>query len=257
MATERRLFGTDGVRGEAGTFLTAELATALGEASASVAGRRAPAGPDRPRHPRVGADARGGAGRRGRRGGRRRAARRGPADAGGSDPGQAPRPRPRRRRLRLPQPLRRQRDQVLLGLRHQARRRGRGADRGAVGRRRGARRPRSGARAERRPRRLPARALEAAFPLDLSGRRVVLDCANGATHRAAPAIFERLGAEVETIAVEPDGRNINDGCGSTHLEPPGRATSSRPGRRSASPSTATATACSRSTAAAASTTATS
>ena len=63
------------------------------------------------------------------------------------------------------------------------------------------------------------RELEAAFPLDLSGRRVVLDCANGATHRAAPAIFERLGAEVETIGVEPDGRNINAGCGSTHLEP--------------------------------------
>jgi phosphoglucosamine mutase len=62
------------------------------------------------------------------------------------------------------------------------------------------------------------RALESAFPLDLTGRKVVLDCANGATHRAAPAIFERLGAEVETIAAEPDGRNINDGCGSTHLD---------------------------------------
>jgi phosphoglucosamine mutase len=62
------------------------------------------------------------------------------------------------------------------------------------------------------------RALESAFPLDLSGTRVVLDCANGATFRAAPAIFERLGATVETIAAEPDGRNINDGCGSTHLD---------------------------------------
>lgn len=62
------------------------------------------------------------------------------------------------------------------------------------------------------------RALESAFPLDLSGRRVVLDCANGATFRAAPMIFERLGATVETIATEPDGRNINDGCGSTHLD---------------------------------------
>jgi len=61
------------------------------------------------------------------------------------------------------------------------------------------------------------RALEAAFPLDLSGIKVALDCANGATHRVAPAIFERLGAEVEAIATEPDGRNINDGCGSTHL----------------------------------------
>ncbi|HEU4706137.1 MAG TPA: phosphoglucosamine mutase [Solirubrobacterales bacterium] len=62
------------------------------------------------------------------------------------------------------------------------------------------------------------RELQAAFPLDLSGRRVVLDCANGATFRAAPAIFERLGAEVEAIGVEPDGRNINAGCGSTHVE---------------------------------------
>ena len=62
------------------------------------------------------------------------------------------------------------------------------------------------------------RALQTAFPLDLSGTKVVLDCANGATHRAAPAIFERLGAEVEVIADEPDGRNINDGCGSTHIE---------------------------------------
>jgi phosphoglucosamine mutase len=62
------------------------------------------------------------------------------------------------------------------------------------------------------------RELEAAFRLDLSGRKVILDCANGATYRAAPAIFERLGAEVETIGVEPDGRNINAGCGSTHVE---------------------------------------
>ncbi|MGN6558607.1 MAG: phosphoglucosamine mutase [Solirubrobacterales bacterium] len=62
------------------------------------------------------------------------------------------------------------------------------------------------------------RELESAFPLDLKGRRVVLDCANGATYRAAPAIFERLGAEVETIGAEPDGRNINAGCGSTHIE---------------------------------------
>jgi phosphoglucosamine mutase len=62
------------------------------------------------------------------------------------------------------------------------------------------------------------RELESAFPLDLSGRSVVLDCANGATFRAAPEIFRRLGATVETIAAEPDGRNINDGCGSTHLD---------------------------------------
>ena len=62
------------------------------------------------------------------------------------------------------------------------------------------------------------RELQSAFQIDFSGRRVVLDCANGATFEAAPAIFARLGAEVETIGVEPDGRNINAGCGSTHIE---------------------------------------
>ncbi len=62
------------------------------------------------------------------------------------------------------------------------------------------------------------RELSRFFELDLNGLHVVLDCANGATYRAAPAIFERLGARVEPIAVEPDGRNINAGCGSTHIE---------------------------------------
>src|SRR5436305_3585408 len=49
--------------------------------------------------------------------------------------------------------------------------------------------------------------------LDLSGRRVLLDCANGATYHAAPEIFRRLGAHVDTLADQPDGRNISDGCG--------------------------------------------
>jgi len=53
--------------------------------------------------------------------------------------------------------------------------------------------------------------------LDLRGRRVALDCAHGATYEAAPAIFTRLGAEVDVLAAAPDGRNINDGCGSTHI----------------------------------------
>jgi phosphoglucosamine mutase len=54
--------------------------------------------------------------------------------------------------------------------------------------------------------------------LDLAGTGVVLDCANGATYRVAPEIFRRLGASVTVIADEPDGRNINAGCGSTHLD---------------------------------------
>jgi len=59
--------------------------------------------------------------------------------------------------------------------------------------------------------------------LDLTGVDVVLDCANGATYRAAPEIFGRLGATVTTIADAPDGRNINEGVGSTHVEALGRA----------------------------------
>jgi len=61
------------------------------------------------------------------------------------------------------------------------------------------------------------RALESYFRLDLTGLKVVLDCANGATYRVAGEIFTRLGAEVDLLAIEPDGRNINDGCGSTDL----------------------------------------
>jgi phosphoglucosamine mutase len=59
------------------------------------------------------------------------------------------------------------------------------------------------------------RELRTAFRLDLSGRRIALDCAHGATFRIAPAIFETLGAEVDAIGIEPDGRNINDGLGAT------------------------------------------
>ncbi|HEX3909742.1 MAG TPA: phosphoglucosamine mutase [Solirubrobacteraceae bacterium] len=54
--------------------------------------------------------------------------------------------------------------------------------------------------------------------LDLSGADVLLDCANGATFHVAPEIFRRLGANVSVIAEEPDGRNINAGVGSTHVE---------------------------------------
>jgi phosphoglucosamine mutase len=62
------------------------------------------------------------------------------------------------------------------------------------------------------------RELRSAFQLDLAGRRIALDCANGATHRAAPVIFGALGADLELTGAEPDGRNINAGCGSTHPE---------------------------------------
>jgi phosphoglucosamine mutase len=62
------------------------------------------------------------------------------------------------------------------------------------------------------------RELGARFRASPDGLKVTLDCANGAAYTAAPAIFERLGADVVTIACEPDGYNINAGCGSTHVE---------------------------------------
>ncbi len=54
--------------------------------------------------------------------------------------------------------------------------------------------------------------------LPLAGLRVVADCANGAAYRIAPAVLRRAGADVRTIGVEPDGLNINAGCGSTALD---------------------------------------
>ncbi|HEV3034605.1 MAG TPA: phosphoglucosamine mutase [Solirubrobacteraceae bacterium] len=54
--------------------------------------------------------------------------------------------------------------------------------------------------------------------LDLDGVDVLLDCANGATYQVAPEIFRRLGASVSVVADTPDGRNINAGCGSTHID---------------------------------------
>jgi phosphoglucosamine mutase len=64
------------------------------------------------------------------------------------------------------------------------------------------------------------RELEVRFAgLDLAGLSVVLDCAHGATYEVAPEAFRRLGAAVTVIGAEPDGRNINDGVGSTHLDP--------------------------------------
>jgi phosphoglucosamine mutase len=54
--------------------------------------------------------------------------------------------------------------------------------------------------------------------LDLAGMDVLLDCANGATYHVAPEIFGRLGAKVTVVADAPDGRNINAGCGSTHVQ---------------------------------------
>lgn len=60
--------------------------------------------------------------------------------------------------------------------------------------------------------------VKTSFPagLRLDGLRVVVDCANGAAYRAAPEVLWELGAEVVALGVAPNGRNINEGCGSTH-----------------------------------------
>ena len=52
----------------------------------------------------------------------------------------------------------------------------------------------------------------------LSGLRIAVDCANGSASATAPLLFARLGAECEIIHANPDGTNINDGCGSTHID---------------------------------------
>ena len=52
--------------------------------------------------------------------------------------------------------------------------------------------------------------------LSLKGLKVILDCANGATYHIAPELFSELGARVEALGIEPDGKNINAECGSEH-----------------------------------------
>ncbi len=218
MTAERKLFGTDGVRGEAGTFLGAELATALGRAAAASLGAEHSqvliVRDTRESGPMLEAALAAGI-----------AAAGGDALLGGVLPTPAAAILVKRLGLDLAavvsashNPYRDNGIKFFSGegtkLDDEAEARieslldGNAPAAAAVGRVREL----NGGLEDY------LRVLEAAFPLDLSGRKVVLDCANGATHRAAPAIFERLGAEVEAIAAEPDGRNINDGCGSTHIE---------------------------------------
>ncbi|MBA2691138.1 MAG: phosphoglucosamine mutase [Rubrobacter sp.] len=53
---------------------------------------------------------------------------------------------------------------------------------------------------------------------DAEGMNILLDCANGAAFESAPLAFEKLGAKLSVVGAEPDGVNINAGCGSTHVE---------------------------------------
>ena len=52
----------------------------------------------------------------------------------------------------------------------------------------------------------------------LAGLKIIIDCANGAVYNAAPKVFKELGAEVISLGVQPNGFNINDKCGSTHMD---------------------------------------
>lgn len=62
--------------------------------------------------------------------------------------------------------------------------------------------------------------LKSTFPrsLSLEGIKIVLDCANGAAYRVAPTVFEEMGADVVVTGDRPNGRNINEGCGSMYPE---------------------------------------
>jgi phosphoglucosamine mutase len=63
-------------------------------------------------------------------------------------------------------------------------------------------------------------AVKNTFPqsMTLDGLKIALDCANGATYKVAPLVFEELGAEVHKFACSPNGKNINENCGSTYPE---------------------------------------
>ncbi|MDA7089253.1 phosphoglucosamine mutase [Pseudomonas sp. SA3-5] len=52
---------------------------------------------------------------------------------------------------------------------------------------------------------------------DFSGLKIVIDCANGAAYKVAPSVFHELGVEVSVLSAQPNGLNINDDCGSTHV----------------------------------------
>jgi len=60
--------------------------------------------------------------------------------------------------------------------------------------------------------------LEKCCPIRMDGMKIVLDCANGSAAKIAPRVFKELGADIDQLSVWPDGININENCGSTHME---------------------------------------
>ena len=259
----RKLFGTDGVRGVAGELLTAELALALGRAATFESAAERPQVLIVRDTRESGPDAGGGA--------RRRAS---PArGATRWSPGCCRRPAASILVRRLGLDL-----AVVISASHNPWRDNGIKFFGADGRKLGdeaeARIERLGQRlaAGRRPDqhddrpRPRARGRHSTTTCASSSapfRSTSPGCGSCSTAPTAPPtaprrqIFERLGAEVEVLDAEPDGRNINEGCGSTHPGGARRARGRRAAPRSASPSTATATGWSRSTRPARSATATS
>jgi phosphoglucosamine mutase len=217
MAHERKLFGTDGVRGEAGTLITAELATALGRAATLASEAARPqvliVRDTRESGPMLEAALAAGV-----------AAAGGDALLAGVLPTPAASVLVRRHGLDLGAVVSASHNPFGdNGIKFFSAQGGKLGD-AAETEIEGLIKDPAEAKGVGRVRELQGalddylRELSSVFPLHLDGLRVALDCANGATHRAAPAIFERLGARVEAIAAEPDGRNINAGCGSTHIE---------------------------------------
>jgi phosphoglucosamine mutase len=217
MTTQRKLFGTDGVRGEAGTFLTAELATALGRAATLASEAPRPqvliVRDTRESGPMLEAALAAGV-----------AAAGGDALLAGVLPTPAASVLVKRHGLDLGAVVSASHnsygDNGIKFFSPQGVKLSDGAEAEIEELMEGS----ATAKGVGRVRELQGaledylRELNRAFSLDLGGSTVALDCANGATHRAAPAMFERLGARVELLAAEPDGRNINSGCGSTHIE---------------------------------------
>ena len=218
MAIGRKLFGTDGVRGEAGTFLTAELATALGKAAAASLDIERPqiliVRDTRESGPMLEAGLALGLAQAGvdvelggvaptpaaaiavRRDGFDLAAvisaSHNPwTDNGikffGPDGHKLTDEREAEIEARLAAPVASDRTGAITA--------SRAAERGYA-----------------------SALLERYGALDLRGLRVLLDCANGAAYEVAPEVFRALGAEVTVLGDRPDGRNINAGCGSTYPE---------------------------------------
>ena len=205
----RRYFGTDGVRGIVGETLTPELVERLGRASTLWSGARPRL--RRPRHARLRRRARGGVRARRRLGGRQRRPRRRAADAGGRAARARPRRASSRRRTTRPSTTASssstatarssatpQEEQIEALLDAPA------AGGGAV--------DRVGVATDSYLEHVLER-----FGSDLAGLRIAVDCANGAYSGIAPEAFGSSAPTSTAIGDEPDGTNINVGCGATDL----------------------------------------